>query len=438
MIFTFTREDFGGLLGRFQKEVKAGKYTEHIPYETWRTLKKQDGLLVHVCNNVLYITPLFNLGNHLYSTRIYDNGFGRFFWDNYIKEKETEDMGISSYINKLAADANITLESSKVDTGSTAYATALESKAAYTDYSYSDSTTTAIDSNHLYVDKYDNTTAIKPCDINSLNPIGIYNPHQWDGVCNTQCDYDGVSYTLEEIRTEIEKLKNNINNDTVKENDNMKGFNFDFGPCTNDNIRMSMYGLAVKNTAGTYVSYNPATQEIVDVDIFNFDGGKYMYKMPVAIKDVAVGDVVIHQRKPMFVVSIGDTTLTVIDPVAGERKEIMLTRSPFGFNFATKIVSLFSMGAMSAASAENPFGNMLPLLLLSDGKSKDMDPMMLMMMLNGGGNINTFNNPMMLYMLTQQNSDINPLVMMALSGGFSQAQPVHNNCCCGNHSDATV
>ena len=147
----------------------------------------------------------------------------------------------------------------------------------------------------------------------------------------------------------------------------MKGFNFDFGPCTNDNIRMSMYGLAVKNTAGTYVSYNPATQEIVDVDIFNFEGGKYMYKMPVAIKDVAVGDVVIHQRKPMFVVSIGDTTLTVIDPVAGERKEIMLTRSPFGFNFATKIVSLFSMGAMGTASAENPFGNMLPLMLMSDG-----------------------------------------------------------------------
>lgn len=437
MIFTFTREDFGELLGRFQKEVESGKYTERIPYETWRTLKKKDGLLIHVANSVLYITPLFNLGNHLYFTHIYDNGFGRFFWNNYIKEKETEDMAISNYANKLAADASTTSVASKVDTGSTAYATALESKAAYTDYSYSDSTTTAIDSNHLYVDKYDSIPAIQPCDINSLNPIGIYKPYQWDDVCNTTTN-SGLSYTLEEIRTEIEKLKNNINNDTVKENDNMKGFNFDFGPCTNDNIRMSMYGLAVKNTAGTYVSYNPATQEIVDVDIFNFDGGKYMYKMPVAIKDVAVGDVVIHQRKPMFVVSIGDTTLTVIDPVAGERKEIMLTRSPFGFNFATKIVSLFSMGAMGAASAENPFGNMLPLLLLSDGKSKDMDPMMLMMMLNGGGNTNIFNNPMMLYMLTQQNSDINPLVMMALSGGFSQTQPVHNNCCCGNHSDATV
>ena len=42
--------------------------------------------------------------------------------------------------------------------------------------------------------------------------------------------------------------KNYEKNDGDKEN-KMKGFNFDFGKITNDSIRMSMYGMAVKNTS---------------------------------------------------------------------------------------------------------------------------------------------------------------------------------------------
>lgn len=42
------------------------------------------------------------------------------------------------------------------------------------------------------------------------------------------------------------------------------------------------------------VSYNPATKEIINVDILNIaDGGKYMYKIPVPIQDVKAGDIVV-------------------------------------------------------------------------------------------------------------------------------------------------
>ena len=188
----------------------------------------------------------------------------------------------------------------------------------------------------------------------------------------------------------------------------MKGFNFNFGPCTNDNIRMSMYGLAVQNTAGEWVSYNDGN--IVNVDIFNFDGRKFMFKMPCTFKDIKAGDILIHNKKPMFVEDIMDVegTVIVVDPVAGERKEIIPTKNMFGFNVYTKVVSLFDAFAC-APTADQPFGNMLPFLMMED--NKDMDPMMLMLMMNGGKM--DMNNPMMMYMLMKGgNSDMLPLMFM--------------------------
>ena len=222
-----------------------------------------------------------------------------------------------------------------------------------------------------------------------------------------------------------EMLKKKINK---KENENMKGFNFDFGPCTNDQVRMSMYGIAVKNAAGTYVSYSHKTKEIIDVDILNFDGSKYMYKIPVAIKDICLGDVIIHNRKPMFVIDLPEKSNNVvcIDVCAGEQKIVIPTTNMFGFNFITKIVSLFDFMGMNMPTADQPFGNMLPLMMLS-GDNKDIDPMMMMFMMNQG-NMNFNGNPMMMYFLFKDNKNIDPMMMFALSGAFN---PPHQ-CQCGN------
>ena len=79
----------------------------------------------------------------------------------------------------------------------------------------------------------------------------------------------------------------------------------------------------------------------MDVDILNFEGSKYMYKMPVALKDISKADIIIHSRKPMFVTEVHDKKLVVIDPFDGEEKVILPTRSCFGFDFVTKVVCLF-------------------------------------------------------------------------------------------------
>ena len=213
---------------------------------------------------------------------------------------------------------------------------------------------------------------------------------------------------------DVEKMitdKINENNNEKKEKEEMKGFNFDFGPCTGDQVRMSMYGLAVKNAAGTYVSYNPKSGEIVDVDVLNFDGAKFMYKIPVAIKEIAVGDIIVHNRKPMFVTAlpIADATaITCVDVCAGEQKQIIPTVNMFGFNFVTKIVSLFNTVGDNAPTPDAPFGNMLPFMLMNEGTDK-IDPMMMMFMMGGKMDMN---NPMMMYFMLKDNKDTDMLPLL--------------------------
>ena len=105
-----------------------------------------------------------------------------------------------------------------------------------------------------------------------------------------------------------------------KENNKMdnKIFNFDFGPVKGDNIRMSMYGLAVKNRDGNYVAWDKVNENIMNVDILNFNGDGLMYKIPVAIKDIKDGDIVIHNQVPMLVREVFDKSLDVIAIYSGE------------------------------------------------------------------------------------------------------------------------
>lgn len=182
--------------------------------------------------------------------------------------------------------------------------------------------------------------------------------------------------------------------DNNKENNKMKNFNFDFGNCENNsNIRMSIYGLAVQNPAGDWVSYDKASGKIIDVDFLNIpNAGKYIFKVPCPVSGITEGDVIVHNRKPMFVCAVNKkgNKITAIDISAGEEKTILPTTSPFGFNFITKLVSMFNMANNGSANEQNPFGNMLPFLMFSG--SKEIDPMMMMFMMGGqNGFANLFN-----------------------------------------------
>ena len=222
----------------------------------------------------------------------------------------------------------------------------------------------------------------------------------------------------------------NTTTNNKKENSVMK-FNFDFGPVNSSMVRMSLYGLAVKNKAGTWVSYDAKAGDIMDVDILNFDGAKFLYKMPVATKDIAVGDVVIHNGIPMFVIGIAtnDAYITAVDPINGERKDIMLPKSPFGFNFATKVVN-FLGNLNSGATSDNPFGNLgLMLMLSEDGNGvKDMLPLMLMA---NGGSVD-MSNPLMMYALMSGDGKMGDMLPFMLMMNANKPAAPHV-CNCGQH-----
>lgn len=249
-------------------------------------------------------------------------------------------------------------------------------------------------------------------------------------------EYSGYDLLPDWVKTAIITAQQNgtiivkqeaMPHNTINEKENkIMNFNFDFGPC-GDTVKLSMYGIAVKNANGNYVSYDRANDEIIDVDVLNFDGGKYCYKIPVAISEIKVGDTVIHAKKPMFVVGINDNSLTAIDVVAGEEKNIIPTKNMFGFNYATKIVSIVDSLGGFAASKDNPFGNILPLMLLSDNKyGSNNDMLLAMMFMNGNGTMDFTKNPMMLYFLMNKggSKDIDPFMVMMLMNAMGGAPAV--------------
>lgn len=235
---------------------------------------------------------------------------------------------------------------------------------------------------------------------------GTYNP------CNT------IQSEVDKIKVQLNQIINN-KSENKEEKKNMNFFkNFEFGPVKNDTVRLSPYGLAVKNLDGSWVSYDGASDSIIDVDVFNFEGKNLIYKIPAAPHTVRAGDMIVHQGKGMYVltdVCEGDTCVSVIDPRAGESKEILFTKSPFGFTFIVKLVSLLDMSGIDA-NPDNPFGNLLPLALMDDEDCDAAAMMAMMMMMNNSEDCNfDMSNPMMMYaLMSGDNKDmLLPMMLMA-------------------------
>lgn len=423
MKLKYTPEQFQKLLNQFQSAIDSGEYTEKIPYETWRKLKK----LYHP--KIEYISPFVKIYEVvpnidgvdrdviMFSAKTYDWGFGRFFYD-FVVKKENERMTLSTKATSATAysvadTTKIIGDSIMSVNGTIDIGYDLDSSTSISNHG----TTTTLNADQLVYNGYADKISTD------------HYANSWIDINDTKVDkteFDALQKKVEE------HLKNENKNKCEENNTMMKGINFDFGPCGNT-VRLSMYGMAIQNISGEWVSYNPDSREIINVDVFNMaDGGKYMYKVPVAIADVKEGDIVIHNRVPMFVTAINENgTFEVTDVRAGETKNIIPTRNMFGFNFMTKVVSLF--GAFTdAPTADQPFGNMLPFLMM--GENKDIDPMMMFFMMGQGGT-NAMANPMMMYFMMKDNKDFDPMMLMFM---MNQAQPQPHVCNCGKHAEKPV
>lgn len=259
------------------------------------------------------------------------------------------------------------------------------------------------------------TLKISPLKVEDLNPNSLYITAD-DGlvnVCNsisaTNKAASLATSELQSLRTELENMKKKEEEKGMKFNSITKDFRFGK---VND-VRISIYGPAFNscNNGIEWLAYDKANEDWVDVSPFNFDVKfPVFYMMPVAKDKVATGDFIMHCNSWVRIVDFDDALRPIAeDPWKKEIITIMPTKNMFGFDFYTKLVNVFGDFA-GQASKENPFGNMLPFMMMSDGgKMEDMLPMLMMM----GGQFD-MSNPMMLMAMCGDGkmSDMLPLMMM--------------------------
>ena len=209
---------------------------------------------------------------------------------------------------------------------------------------------------------------------------------------------------------------NNKNITTTEEKNMSKNMfgnmfkNMKFGLFNSQSVKYSFNGIAFKTSDGDYVTYNDdftftnVADMIIDMPIF---------AMPVSREQISVGDVIRHNDTWVIVNEVSDTEIKVAKPWTKEIVTVIPETSIFGFSFYTKIMNPFE-GLGKEANADNPFGNILPFLMMQNDGDDSMNPMM-MAMIFGGGKID-MSNPMMMYMMMSQNKEIDPMMMMLMMG----------------------
>lgn len=185
----------------------------------------------------------------------------------------------------------------------------------------------------------------------------------------------------------LDKTADDMFNSKEKEKESKMDFskmlNIDFGkvPHTAE-LKPSIYGVAVLGFDNRYRAYDKINDKVMDVTGMTFDTDM-LFKIPVAVSQVRVGDVIINASNYVTVTNVHpDGTFTVVDPKASEQKIAIPAKNMFGFDFVTKIMYPFE--SMVQPSDDNPFGlNPMTMMMLSDGADMDMSTILALSMMNG-------------------------------------------------------
>lgn len=436
-VFYLSDEYFKSTIKRFEELVKEGALRK-MDYGFWRKIKSwlQDTDVAIQQNDPVRVATVYYIEDASvitlamedegvkYSFALDGGGFGKYLygrlnvsarivWDNYTSYYTNFPQSVREAAWRKSSEA----PASVVATGTIDLNNSIKLAATTAD-SITATTTSSVDDLTLSLEDFKTALSTTAETIKAFNDTtsGYISTYKSTGCPPPGCDtiyWNADKYIVPQKNYESFQLTfKNTDDITIndKENKEMnKAFKFDFGKITDGQVRMSMYGLAVKNVSGAWTAYDKTAGDLMDVDVLNFDASNMLYKMPVAMKDVKVGDVIIHARKPMFVVGKTEADdLVAVDPVVGEKKTIMPSKSPFGFNFCTKVISLFDgITSNTEASAENPFGNMWMLMLMGGDNNKDM--LLPLMLMNQGGTANM--NPMMLALMMSDSSDMKDLAL---------------------------
>lgn len=233
-------------------------------------------------------------------------------------------------------------------------------------------------------------------------------------VSNQTAQIDSFSQAEDEVLKSISArlskfenaIKNNYNNYTIneKEQKNMFGIqNLEFGKYKGTDVKMSIYGPAftvVGNDQGTWLSFDK-NNELIDVTDMLIDGIPLMV-MPTSPENLSEGDFIHYTGVWMQVREIDiDGTITAYRLYDRTIQKVLPTKNIFGFNYYTKLIT-FNFG--ENANSDNPFGNLLPLMMLSEGGTIN-DNLLPLMLMSNNTSFDFKSNPMLLYMMMSKDSD---------------------------------
>lgn len=366
-------------------------YGQRIPYSSWKLLKKVsnwEGLI-----SVKYTDKELNFSNGKETATLVDNyesfPFIDFFYGVYKDKWKREKDAIDDLIKIAGVDLTLNQAIDQIIKTSSISA---------------DSINGTISSSYLNDHQIYNTSTFDDSLIANTSTYSKYS------LANNGLSTVAAADDLNQLTDRVSVLETKINSNKRKEPNTMNMFsalNLDFGPVASNIIRISPFGLAIKTANREWHTYDAANQKIVDVSDFSFSLGDtpILYKMPVAPAAVAVGDLILHNGVPVYVIDFENAAnkaagIIVIDTDSNERKTILPVCNVFNFNFITKVVSLFNFGTganglFGTPSADQPFGNILPMMMMSemfgkDSKSGDKTDIFTMMMMSqmfaGGAN----------------------------------------------------
>ena len=188
------------------------------------------------------------------------------------------------------------------------------------------------------------------------------------------------------------------------------------GRYSNCHIKYSPKGLAFLTDNDSYVVYDVDT--LAATDVANLVMDVPFYGIPVALKDLKKGDIVIYNEVYYLVRAVTDTHISAIHVKRGIIENLIPKTSIFGFSFYIKIVTPMEN---FKPDSSNPFNSMLPFLLFENGDdSNSMNDIIMMSMMNGG----TVNSSMLpLMMMNKDGGDKTDLLMMMMLMGNNPFAP---------------
>lgn len=263
------------------------------------------------------------------------------------------------------------------------------------------------------------------------------------GTTTIKLNGTGIITNTPKEETNYLKLTNSpkINTEKKKEKTMFESMmkNLHFGKA--DNAKMSIYGPALREAVSgdTWIAFDKSKEQWIDIPweaILDIP----LLEMPVAKSSIQIGDFIFHAGVGWVRVIDFDDEMNYFieaeDPSNHEIIKILPTRNMFGFDFYTKLIVPFDMGAtFGGASASNPFG-MLPMLMMMSDKNKsgsgDNSILMAMMMMQNG-TMDFTSNPMMLYALLGDKGGDNFILMAMLMNQMMQGAPTKHTCNCDHN-----